>query len=126
MKKKLNIDWDLVVSYLEKQSPGTAIACMIGISAQCLYERCLEDNGITFSEFRKMHQQVGAERLRQKMYEQAMTGDKTLMIFLAKNYLGMAEKVDAKVESREWRVSYDGFDPTVPEGEEETYEDSEE
>lgn len=125
MKKKLNIDWDRVISYLEKQSPGSAIASMIGISGQCLYERCLEDNGITWSEFRKMHQQVGAERLRQKMYEQAMTGDKTLMIFLAKNYLGMADKVEAKVETREWKVSYDGFDPTVPE-DEETYEDSEE
>ena len=34
---------------------------------------------------------ITKQRLRQKMLQQALSGDRVLMIFLSKNYLGMSD-----------------------------------
>jgi len=109
-RKKINIDWDKVIELLEAQVHGTSIADIIGISSTCLFERVREDHGISWGDFKMKHKGVGREKLRQRMFQQAMGGDKTLMIFLAKNYLGMADKVEQQIEIKEWKAVIPGVD----------------
>ena len=107
-KKPLaKIDWSLVERYLEQQSPGTAIAAMLGISRECLYGRCLQDNGIPFSEYKQIHSSVGIEKLRHNLYQMAVV-DKvpSVNIFLSKQLLGYTDKVEAKIQTKEWKVSF--------------------
>jgi hypothetical protein len=108
--KKLDIDWDKVIELLQAQVHGTSIADIIGISSTCLFERVQQDHNMTWGEFKMKHKSVGREKLRQRMFQQAMSGDKTLMIFLAKNYLGMADKVEQQIEIKEWKAVIPGID----------------
>lgn len=106
--KGVNIDWDRVIELLQKQSTGIAIASILGISKECLYERCQKDQGVNWADFRQQHSAIGAERLRSTLYEMAVE-DKmpNVAIFLSKNLLGYADKVEQKVEVKEWKVGFD-------------------
>jgi len=106
--KGVKIDWDRVIELLQKQSTGIAIASIIGIDKATLYERCQKDQGINWVEFRQQHSAIGAERLRSTLYEMAVE-DKipNVAIFLSKNLLGYADKVEQKVQVQEWKVSFD-------------------
>ena len=107
-KNLIKIDWKLVEEYLQQQSSGSAIASMIGISRECLYEICLKDNGMTFSDYKAKHSAVGVEKLRHSMYQMAMV-DKipSVAIFLSKNILGYSDKIEQKIEINEWKVQFD-------------------
>ena len=107
-KAKIKIDWDLVEQYLQQQSSGMAIAAMIGISRECLYERVISDKGMTWADYKAKHSAIGVERLRHSMYQMAMV-DKvpSVAIFLSKNLLGYSDKIEQKVEVKEWKVQFD-------------------
>ncbi len=104
----LQIDWDIVKQHLIKQSTGTKIAEILGICHHTLYKKCLEDNGVEWKEYKDKWRSTGQERLRQKMYDVAINdGNVQMLIFLSKNYLAMSDKVEQKVELKEWRVEFD-------------------
>ena len=107
-KQKYPIDWKLVQLYLEQQSPGTSIAAMLGISKECLYERVQQDEGMTWVEYKMKYSSIGIEKLRHNLYQMAMV-DKvpSVAIFLSKNLLGYSDKVEQKVELKEWKVEFD-------------------
>ena len=112
-KQKYPIDWLFVQDCLEKQSTGIAIASMLGISKECLYERVREDHKMNWSEYKMKYSAIGVERLRHKLYEMAMV-DKipSVAIFLSKNLLGYADKVEQQIEIKEWKAVIPGVDDT--------------
>jgi hypothetical protein len=64
-------------------------------------ERAVErDKGMLFAEYFEQKRGRGKIALRRKMFEAAMAGDKTLMIWLSKQYLGMSEKQEIKQETQ--------------------------
>lgn len=46
----------------------------------------------TWGEFFEKYSAVGRESLRRKQFEIALNGDKTMLIFLGKNYLGQSDQ----------------------------------
>ena len=107
-KQKYNIDWLFVQECLEKQSTGIAIASMLGISKECLYERVKEDHNMSWAEYKMKYSAIGVERLRHKLYEMVMV-DKvpSIAIFLSKQLLGYTDKVEQNISVKEWKVSFD-------------------
>lgn len=52
--------------------------------------------GVNFAEVYKKHSSQGKISLRRKMFETAIGGNVTMMIWLSKQHLGMSDKVEQK------------------------------
>ena len=91
-RPKAKIDWNVVDECLQAQCEGTGIAAILGIHPNTLYLACQEKHKISFSEYSAIKKGEGRELLRAKMFNEAMNGDKTMQIFLSKNYLNMSDK----------------------------------
>lgn len=105
---KLPIDWDEVATYLKSQATGYAIAEILGITANTLYIRCKEELGMTFGQYKAMHRGAGKQRLREKLFEEAMKGNPTLLIWLSKNWMPeeYQDKKEVNVSVKEWSVGF--------------------
>jgi len=98
-RKKKFIDWNLVEKLLTTGCSGMEIAAHIGIHFETLYERCSKDKGMSFSELAQEKKRKGVSLLRAKQFDLAMKGDRTMLVWLGKNRMGQAEKVEQKIES---------------------------
>lgn len=95
-RPKFVVPWDIVDQMCEYQSPAVEVAACIGCHVQTLNERCKEDNGVSFSEYFAEKRQKGLSALRNKQYDMAMQGDRTMLVWLGKQYL--EQKDQSKVE----------------------------
>ena len=69
------------------------VAAVMGVSVKTL-DRLIAENlpdTPTFAEAFELYSGSGRESLRRKLYEKAMGGDRTILIFMAKNHLGMSD-----------------------------------
>lgn len=97
-RPKAEIDWNQVGKLLEAGGSAVGIAAMIGITEDTLYNRCKSDLNQDFSAFRQQKLAKGDELLRSKQFQVAMSGDKTMLIWLGKNRLGQTDKIENKNE----------------------------
>jgi len=93
-RPKAVIDWNKVDKYLQAQCDGVGIAGLLGIDVQTLYRRCNEDNKVGFAEYSAIKKAEGVELLKAKQYQVAMEGDKTMLVWLGKQYAGQRDKID--------------------------------
>lgn len=77
------------------------IAGWFNCSEDTIYRFCKEQYDSTFAEAQRKHAAPAKVSLRRAMYEKAMGGNVTMMIWLSKQYLGMTDKVESVVESTE-------------------------
>lgn len=106
------IDWEKVEELLIAGCLGTGIASYLGIAACTLYDRCVTDKGITFTELSQQKRQKGDEILRAHQYAKALgltdKGDNTLLIWLGKTRLKQKEHED-QVIAREVEQKFDAL-----------------
>lgn len=88
------IDWERVDRLCAVQCTAKEIAADQNISVDTLENKIKASHNMSFSEYFDIKRQGGFSSLRHKMYENAMRGSNPLQIFLAKNWLGMAEKIE--------------------------------
>ncbi len=100
-RPKANIDWHKVDNLLKAQCDGVGIAGILGVHPNVLYEACKEVNKLSFSEYSAQKKSEGKELLRAKQFETAMNGDKTLQIWLGKQYLGQKDKNDVTTDGKQ-------------------------
>jgi hypothetical protein len=100
-RSKAKIDWKKVDNLLKAQCDGVAIAGIIGIHPNTLYLACEEKFKIGFSEYSATKRSEGQELLRAKQYQTAMEGDKTMLVWLGKQYLGQKEKQDVTTNGKD-------------------------
>ena len=93
-RPKVDIDWKKVDKLLEADCEGTEIAAYLGIVPNTLYRRCEADHKISFSKYLQEKKAKGNSLLKVKQFDAAMSGDKTMMIWLGKQRLGQKEKQD--------------------------------
>ena len=86
------IDWNKVKKYLQAQCDSVGIAGLLGISVDTLYNRCKTDNNMDYSAFAAEKKSEGKELLRGKQFSVAMEGDKTMLVWLGKQYLQQRDK----------------------------------
>lgn len=99
------IDWDLVDTLAIKGCLGSEIASRLGICADTLYNRCLTDKGVLWSEYLRQKHEIGETLLRAKQFDKAIgkckDGDNTLLIWLGKQRLGQRESLEQAPISEE-------------------------
>ena len=78
--------------------PTTEIAAKLGISTDTIYNRCIDDNGVTFSAFLQEKRASGEASIRLKQHQMALKGDGNLqmLIHLGKYRLG---QIESKIET---------------------------
>ena len=97
-RKPVKIDWEIVKDYLRAQCAAEGIAGILGISRGSLYGRCVKDLGMEFDELRHEMRESGKEMIRKKQFDLAAEGDKGMLIWLGKQYLGQSDKTDMTTE----------------------------
>lgn len=93
-RPKANIDWKKVDNLLKAQCDGVGIAGILGIHPNTLYLAVESEFKISFSEYSAQKKSEGKELLRAKQFESAMSGDKTMLVWLGKQYLEQRDKSD--------------------------------
>ena len=82
----------MVDKYLQAQCDGVGIASLFCVHPNTLYELCKVDKKMSFSEYSAIKRSEGKELLRAKQYQKAMSGDKTMQIWLGKQYLNQTDR----------------------------------
>lgn len=104
MKKKrpanrpyIEIEWDTVDKWLEAGCSGTEIAAKLGFCSRTLYDHCIGEKKMTFSEYAATKRAKGDGQLKVKQYAEAMKGDRGMLIWLGKQRLGQKENHDVNL-----------------------------
>jgi len=97
-RPKIEIDYVLLERLCTIQCTDAEIAACLKISEQTLDNRKRDDP--TFLSIYKTAKDGGKMSLRREMYAKAKGGNVTMMIWLSKQYLGMADKTDSNVNMR--------------------------
>jgi hypothetical protein len=95
------INWKRVDRLLQSHCTGTGIASLLGIHPNTLYRVCEETFKISFSEYSQLKKGEGKELLRAKQFDVALSGEKSLLIWLGKQYLEQADKLETVVTNFE-------------------------
>lgn len=91
-RPKAIIDWKKVDGYLRAGCTGTAIAGLLGIHHDTLYDACQRDHKTDFSAYSQQKKAEGVSLVRATLYQKALQEkDNTCLIFLAKTDGGMSE-----------------------------------
>jgi len=91
-----DIDWDKVDELLMAGCFTTEIAANIGVHKNTLYQRCEKEKGCGFSAYSQEKKAKGESLLRKVQYDVAMSGDRTMLVWLGKQRLDQHDK--AKIE----------------------------
>jgi hypothetical protein len=122
-RPKVNIDPDQLESLAGIQCTQAEAAAVIGITQAALSQRLKTDK--VLADAWENGRARGKASLRRKQYEAAMKGDRTMLIWLGKNWLGQADKLEQDIGSKdgtavkfvaEWGQGYvprKESDPTV-------------
>jgi hypothetical protein len=95
-RSKVIIDWAMIDKYLQAGCDGTEVAATLGIDPRTLYRRCEEENHITFDAYKQSKRAHGDSLLKAKQFSVAMTGDKTMLVWLGKQRLGQRDKQEVE------------------------------
>jgi hypothetical protein len=92
------INWNRVDKLLQAGCKGTEIADAIGISNDTLYDRCLKEKGLSYTDYSVKMRSKGENLIREAQFDKALEGDNTMLIWLGKNRLSQSDKAEVKTE----------------------------
>ncbi len=99
-RPKFIIDWKVVDKLLEADCEGTEIAAHLGIGPDTLYDRCVKENDMIFSEYLREKKANGNSLLKVAQFKKAMSGDNTMLIWQGKQRLGQRDRKDVDVTTK--------------------------
>lgn len=92
-RKPAKIEWDKVDNLLIAGCTGTEIAAHIGVHADTLYDRCVNEKRSSFSAYLQSKRAKGDSLLRVAQFDEAVNKrDRGMLIWLGKNRLGQTDK----------------------------------
>lgn len=92
--REAKIDWDLFQRLCQIHCTVAEIGAVLGMCPKTLSRHVKKYQGCKLEEYLDRFRGVGRASLRRKQYALAMSGDKTMLIWLGKNELGQADKVE--------------------------------
>jgi hypothetical protein len=124
-RPRVPIDWDEFDACCGLQATLAEIADYFDCSEDTIENRVKEEKGVTFSEYFAKKRGRGLLSLRRKQFQAAMAGDKTMLVFLGKAWLGQTDRTDittggqplpsAPAEVRVYRMPGNGRQPALEE-----------
>ncbi len=91
-RPRAEIDWTLVDDLCAIHCTHSEIAAVCHVHHDTLNIHCKRKFKMTFSEYIEEKRALGKRSLRRLMWQKAETGSNAMLIFLAKNWLGMADR----------------------------------
>lgn len=95
-RPKSDLNWPEINQLLVAGCSGVEVAGYVGVSKETIYDRCLIDNGVGFSEYSQKMKAKGESLLRAHQFAKALgkteKGDNTLLIWLGKQRLDQRDK----------------------------------
>ncbi len=91
-RPKAIIDWRKVNAMLRAQCSGVAVAGLLGVHADTLYNAVKDKYKLGFSAYSEQKRSEGKELLRYRQYQAALNGNVAMMIWMGKNILGQSDK----------------------------------
>ncbi len=98
------IDWDNFDKLCQMQCTLVEIASFFNCSTDTIENKVKSAHGVTFSAYLTEKAAIGRISLRRKMYKMALEGDRVMLIWLSKQYMGMAEKQEVKQTAEEQKL----------------------
>ena len=92
------IDWDEFDKLCMIQCSEETIAFWFGCSIKTLQRACRAEKGLSFVQYAEQKRDKGRVGLRQKQFDLALKGDRTMLIWLGKQCLNQADKIDHRGE----------------------------
>ena len=89
------VNWTQVDAMCQIQCTQEEIAAVCGMSVDTLERRCKEEHGVKFADYFAEKRQGGRASLRRRQWSMAEKNP-TMAIFLGKQYLGQADKVESE------------------------------
>lgn len=95
-RPKIELDWNLINGVLQFGARLLDCSELCKVSDDVIQSRIKEEFGITFTEYRNRKMSSMRMKLLQKQFDVAMQGNIAMLIFLGKNHLGQADKIENK------------------------------
>lgn len=95
-RPRIEIDWEQVNKLCAFQCTHDEIAWFLGVSEDTLSRACKRTHKISFADYIAQKRGAGRVSLRRAQWMLALKGNPTMLIFLGKQYLGQADKVEQK------------------------------
>lgn len=96
-RPKIEIDFETVEKLCQMQCTGEEIASFLNVDYDTLEKRIKTNYHLSFSEYIKKNSENGKCSLRRQQWKLAMADDRTMLIWLGKQYLGQTDKLDNSV-----------------------------
>ena len=91
------IDWNLVDQALIAGATGARVAAYLGIHRETLYDAVQREFGVSFTDYSHEKHQKGDSMIQMKQFQEAMKGDRGMLIWLGKQRLGQRDNQDMNV-----------------------------
>jgi len=88
------VDKDTLISLARIHASLDEMASALNVSPCTVKNRINEMFDMTYGQFMRHHKAAGKSNLRRAMWAKALKGDTKMQIFLSKQHLDMAEKID--------------------------------
>lgn len=96
-RPKANIDWDLVDEYLSAHCDGAAIAGLIGIHPETLYDAVKAKYNTNFSDYAQKKRAEGVAMVENSLYRDALSKGGVDRLFWLKNKAAWQDKQDHNI-----------------------------
>lgn len=93
------IDWEVFDRLCFIQCTQIEIAAFFQCAEETIVSAVEREKEISFLEYYELKKGDGKRSLRRRMFELAEKGDRTMLIWLAKNHLGMSDKVEQTIHA---------------------------
>lgn len=112
-RPRKEVNWAQVDKMLSILCTDTEISNILGISQDTLARACKREKHMDFADYSLQKRDGGKMSLRRKMHDRAIKdGSDTMLIWLSKNQLGWADKVDQNVQTSQattMKITFDQF-----------------
>ena len=100
-RPRKKIDWEKVRKLCYMQCTAEEISAFFEISIDTFLRLCKRKFNCTSAEYIKNYSAGGRMSLRRKQMELALAGDRTMLVWLGKQYLGQSDKreIEASVQT---------------------------
>ena len=98
-RPRKEIDWDEFDKLCGMQCTCREIAGWFEVSEDTIERACIREKKLGFAEYAEQKRNPGKIGIRRKQYEIAMKGNVGMLIWLGKQYLGQADKLEEKIQT---------------------------
>lgn len=98
-RPKIEIDWNEFDKLCGIQCTLKEIASWFDCSPDTIENRCKSEKHLTFSDYWTQKAGTGKISLRRQQWQLAMKGDKTMLIWLGKQYLEQSDKQELDLKT---------------------------